>query len=141
MASKVFLDANILLDLTLKRDHFDISKQIIELAINGKIQAFTSPSVINVCAHWLTKVYNDTKAKELLITLLADVKVIDIEHDIVLNALLSRINDIEDAIQYYAALHHRMDYFITRDKQLQKQAISVLPIYSPDDFLKEFENA
>ena len=40
MASKVFLDANILLDFTLKRDNYDVSKGIIELAVNGQVQAF-----------------------------------------------------------------------------------------------------
>jgi hypothetical protein len=36
--------------------------------------------------YWLAKAYGNTKAKELLLTLLADVYVIDINHEITLNA-------------------------------------------------------
>ena len=35
MASKVFLDVNILLDLTLQREHFRVARNIMELAVNG----------------------------------------------------------------------------------------------------------
>ena len=71
-------------------------------------------------------------------TLLADVYVIDISHEITLNALHSKIKDIEDALQYYTAMHHKLDYFITQDKDMQKESIPVLPVYTPEEFLKEF---
>ena len=137
MASKVFLDANILLDFTLKRDEYEQSKQIIELVINGTIQAFFTPSIIHIVGYWLTKAYGNAKAKEMLLTLMADVTVIDLPHEIVLNALHSKITDIEDALQYYTAIHHKLDYFVSRDKQLQKQSIPILPVYTPQDLLAE----
>ncbi len=137
MASKVFLDANILLDFTLKRDEYEQSKQIITLAINGTIQAFITPSIVHIVGYWLTKAYGNAKAKELLLTLMADVTVIDLPHEIVLNALHSKINDIKDALQYYTAIHHKLDYFISRDKLLQKQSIPILPVYTPRGFLNE----
>ena len=135
MASKVFLDANILLDFTLKRDEYEQSKQIIELVINGTIQAFITPSIIHIVGYWLTKAYGNAKAKEMLLTLMADVTVIDLPHEIVLNALHSKITDIEDALQYYTAIHHKLDYFVSRDKQLQKQSIPILPVYTPQELL------
>jgi len=138
MASKVFLDANILLDFALKRDAYEVSKKIIELAVNGQVQAFITPSIVHIVGYWLTKAYGNTKAKELLLTLLADVYVIDISHEITLNALHSKIKDIEDALQYYTAMHHKLDYFITQDKDLQKESIPTLPVYTPEEFLKEF---
>ncbi len=137
MTSKVFLDANILLDFTLKRDEYEESRKVVELAVNGIIQAFITPSIVHIVGYWLTKAYGNAKAKELLLTLMADVTVIDLPHEIVLNALHSKITDIEDALQYYTAVHHRLDYFISRDKQLQKQGIPVLPIYSPKELLSE----
>jgi predicted nucleic acid-binding protein len=138
MASKVFLDANILLDFTLKRDDYDAAKKMIELVVSGQIQAFITPSIVHIVGYWLTKAYGNAKAKELLLTLLADVYVIDIRHEITLNALHSKIKDIEDALQYYTAMHHKVDYFITQDKGLQKESIPTLPVYSPEEFLKEF---
>ena len=137
MAYKVFLDANLLLDFTLKREHYPVSKEIIELAVGGTIQAFTTPAIIHITAYWLTKNYGNRKAKELLLSLLLHVKVIDATHDVAINALCSKIDDIEDALQYFTALHHKMDYFLTRDKLFVKQALPVLSIYFPEQFLSE----
>ncbi|HTK20425.1 MAG TPA: PIN domain-containing protein [Mucilaginibacter sp.] len=138
MASKIFLDANILLDLTLKRDSHKEADQILEMVINGRVQAFITPSIIHITGYWLTKAYGTTIAKELLLTLLIDVTVIDIPHNIALTALHSKITDIEDALQYYSAIHHKIDYFISRDKQLQKNSIPTLPVYTPKEFIREF---
>lgn len=140
MAFKVFLDANILLDLTLKRDHFEQAKRIVALAVEGDIQAFMTPSVVHIVGHFLSKEYGNAKAKELLLGLLADIAIIDLPHEIAVNALHSKINDIEDALQYYTAIHHKLDYFISRDKQLQKQSMPILVVYSPEEFIAEFEN-
>lgn len=140
MAFKVFLDANIILDFTLKRDEYEQAKKIVELAVSGDIQAFITPSIVHIVGYWLTKTYGNAKAKELLLTLLVDVTVIDLPHEIAVNALHSKITDIEDALQYYTAIHHKLDYFISRDKQLQKQSIPMLAVYTPDEFLAEFGN-
>ena len=137
MASKVFLDANILLDFTLKRDDYEQARAVIALAVNGNIQAFISSSIVHIVGYWLAKVYGHAKAKTILITLLSDVTVIDLPHEIVLNALHSKVTDMEDALQYYTAVHHKLDYFISRDKQLHKQGIPVLPICTPQEFLSE----
>ena len=110
MAHKLFLDANILLDFTLKREAFPVSQKIIELVVNGKVQAFITPSIVHILGYWLTKAYGNSKAKELLLELLVDVKVVDISHDITLIALHSKIKDIEDALQYYTAIHHKLDF-------------------------------
>lgn len=68
---------------------------------------------------------------------MADVTVIDKPHEIVLNALHSKITDREDALQYYTAVYHKLDYYISRYKQLQKQGIPVLPVYTPKELLIE----
>ncbi len=140
MASKIFLDANVLLDFFFKHTAYKESKQIIELAVSNKAQAFITPSVLHIVGHWLTKAYGAVRAKELLLTLLSDVQVIDMPHEIALFALHSKIEDIEDALQYYTAKHHKVDFFISLDKQLQKKSTSSLPVYTPKEFLKEFSS-
>lgn len=137
MAFRIFLDANILLDFTLKREAYPVARKIIEQAVNGQVQAFITPSIVHIVGYWLTKAYGNSKAKELLLTLLADINVIDIDHEITLAALHSKIKDIEDSLQYYTAIHHKVDYFISRDKDLQKVSIPTLPVYTPDEFLEE----
>ncbi|MDQ6890193.1 MAG: PIN domain-containing protein [Bacteroidota bacterium] len=138
MASKVFIDANILLDFTLKRSNYLHAKKIFELSVNGRIQAFITSSVLHISGYWLTKSYGSFKAKELLLTLLIHVKVIDITHQTALTALHSKMNDIEDALQYYSAIHHRLDYFISEDKNLKKESIPILPVHTAAEFIKEY---
>jgi predicted nucleic acid-binding protein len=138
MASKVMLDANVILDYTLKRVHFETAKEILKLALDGSINAFVTPSVVHICGYWLTKAYGPEKAKKLMLTILADITSIDINHQTTIAALHSSIRDIEDALQYYTALHHKLDYFISRDKQLGKEALALLPVYTPEQFLKEW---
>ncbi len=48
MASKVFLEANMLLGFTFKRENYDVSKRIIELAVNGQVQAFITPPLVHI---------------------------------------------------------------------------------------------
>ena len=136
MAFRVFLDANILLDLTLNRPGYEPARRLIEWAVEGKIEAYITPAVVHIVGYWLTKVYKSAVAKDLLLSLLADVQVIDIGHETTISALHSKMVDIEDALQYYTAIHHRLDYFLSRDKGLQKAAIPSLPVCSPEEFLK-----
>lgn len=136
MASKIFVDANVLLDFSLKRDNYAVSKQLIQLIIDGEVQAFITSSIVHITSYWLTKAYGTDKAKQLLLQLLTDIQVIDCTHAITINALNSKMADIEDALQYYTALHHKIDFFISEDKNLQKSAIPNLPVYNSRDFLK-----
>ena len=137
MASKVFLDANLILDLAFKRDGYEQSREIFELILNGTIKGFISSSIIHIIGYFLTKAQGNKFAKEFIITMLADVSVIDLPHETVINALHSKINDLEDALQYYTALHHKLDFFISSDKELQKQSMAILPVLSPRDFIIE----
>jgi predicted nucleic acid-binding protein len=140
MASKVFLDANILLDFTLQRAAYKDASEILEMAVSGQIQAFVTPSIIQISGYWIAKAYGNAKAKELLSTLLKDVKIIDISQEMVLSALNSKISDIEDALQYFTALYHKLDFFISLDKQLKQHSLPVLPVLSPSSILKAFKS-
>ena len=134
MAYRIFLDTGTLLDFTLKRD--SKARQLMEWAVKGRVQAFITPDSIQIVGYWLTEAYGAIKARELLSALLADIQVIDIGHEITVNALHSTISDMGQALQYYTALHHKLDYFITRDLALDKAASPVLPACTPEEFIK-----
>ncbi|HVW60062.1 MAG TPA: PIN domain-containing protein [Puia sp.] len=136
MAFRLFLDTDVLLDFTLKRDAYGAARQLMEWAIKGRIQLFITPCIVQIANYCLAEAYGPTTAKELLSALLADVQVIDIGHEITVNALHSQIDNMEQALQYYTALHHKLDYFITRDKSLDKTASPVLPVCRPEEFIK-----
>jgi len=135
MAYKIFLDVNILLDYTLKREYYNDAEQILNKVVNKEVHAYITSSVLHITGYWVSKAYGNTKARELLISLLEYITVIDIPHEIALISLHSKINDIEDALQYYAAIHHKLNYFISRDKQLQKEGTPILPVLSPKQYL------
>lgn len=137
MASKVFADANLLLDFTLKRENYEAAREMIRHSIDGVIQIYITPSVLHIAAYWTTKTYGSAKSKLILLALLADVQIIDCDHATALVAINSNMNDIEDALQYYTALKFGMDYFISSDKNLKKTAIPQLPVYTATEFLKD----
>ena len=137
MAFRVFLDADILLDFTLKKETYPIVRQLMEWAVRGRVQVFVTAAVIRDIGRALTSAYGADRAKELLLALLAEIQIIDAGYETTVNALHSRMGDIPDALSYYTALHHRLDYFITRDKNLSKAAIPVLPVCTPEEFIEK----
>lgn len=136
MAFRVFLDVNIILDFALQRDGYELGKTVITRAEEGTINGFVSPTVVQICSYWITKAYGVAKAKEIMTTLLAFIHTIDTPHEVVLAALHSSMNDIEDALLYYTALHHGMTQVISQDRAFQKAALPSLPVVSPTDFIK-----
>lgn len=139
MASKVFLDANFLLDFTLQRTGYSDARDIVKMAIAGDIQLFTTPAVIHITAYWLAKSYTNKKVKTIILTLINDLRIIDCDHETALLALNSTMEDTEDALQYYTALTHDLDIFISSDKQLKKSAIPQLPVMTASEFIKDMD--
>lgn len=140
MAFKIFLDANIILDFTLRREiGYEYSKTIIQNIVNRKFTAYITPAIVHISGYYLTKARTAETAKEILLSLLADISTIDIPHAITLEALHSNMLDIEDSLQYYSAIHHNVDYFISRDKPLLKNhSPNKLPVIHPKDFIEQF---
>jgi predicted nucleic acid-binding protein len=136
MAFKVLLDVNILLDFVLQREEYEKAYQLIEWATIGKIQAFIAASALSAATYPIEKEFGSWQTKEILLTLIGDIRIIDIGQDIAVNALHSRMSNIQHALQYYTALHHRLDYVITQDQDLIKSAIPILPACTPEEFIK-----
>lgn len=139
MVSKIFLDANVCIDFLLQRKGYQTVNQLFERIISQEYRAYTSPAIIHIIAYFLRKVHKPDTVKALVLNLLSDVQVVDCNHETAIHAVISEMNDIEDALQYYTAMHHKMDFFISLDKNLIKSAIPILPVYPPEQFLKEFE--
>ncbi len=137
MQKKIFLDANILLDLLLKRDGHETIRQLFEIIIAGQVKGYTSVSVLHILAYWLQKAYGVATAKKLLVSLADEITFIDCSHASATQALASSFSDIEDSIQYHTAIQHKIGFFITRDKGLIRQSGKALPIVSPKAFLEE----
>ena len=139
MAFRIFIDTEVLLDFTLKRKSYPVVRRMMEWAVGGRIQVFITAAIVRDIGEALTDAYGPAQAKELLLALLAEVQLIDAGYETTVNALHSKMADIPDAISYYAALHHRLDYYITRKDDLSKAANPVLPVCTPEDFVQQNE--
>lgn len=137
MASKIFVDANFLLDLTLQRAGYAQAEAIFRHTTDGALQLFTTPAVLHIVGYFTAQNYTAPHTKQIISTMLNDVQVIDCDHATAVTALNSNFDDIEDALQYYTALSWEMDYFISSDKQLKKNAIPQLPVYTAAELLAE----
>lgn len=141
MVSKIILDANIILDIMLLRsDDVDDLKKIYGAIVEERFKGYTTTSIIHICAYWLKRAKSFEAAKTAILAMLNDIKVIDAKHEKIVNALQSDMPDIEDALQYYIAMDHQLDCFITKDKKFIKAAKPQLPVYDPASFIKKFMN-
>lgn len=136
MATKVFLDANVLLDFVLKRKNHQVITSIFELEEHHKVKLFISSSILHIIGYWLSKYLGSTTAKITMIKLLSRVKVVEGSHESSVMALESDFSDIEDALQYSTALLNKMAYLISFDKGFQKFSSKKLPIIDAEAFLK-----
>lgn len=130
MASKVFLDANIILDYVLKRHNYIQIRTLFELEQKSKIRFYMSSSILHIIGYFLTKLIGSILAKTTILKLLDVIHIIDGSHDTAILALQNQNPDIEDALQYQIALKNKMDYFISGDKNFQKYGSEILPIIS-----------
>jgi predicted nucleic acid-binding protein len=135
MGFRIFVDTDILLDFLLKRSSYQIVRRLVDWAVGGRVQLFTSPAILRDIAWELTKAYGAAQAKELLLALLAILQLVDAGYDTAVSALQSEIGNISGAISYHTALNHRLDYFITHDTSLLGVVNPVLPAYTAIDFL------
>lgn len=138
MVSKLFLDANLLLDFTLQRAGYPFAEAIIEQGIEGKVILFTTPAVIHITSYWLRKHYGRERNKTLIISMLDTINIIECDHLTAVAAVHSNIGDvdIEDALQYFTALKFGLNYFISSDKELKLVAFRQLPVMSAEEYLK-----
>ncbi len=138
MAYKIFLDANVILDHSLKRKGYEDVKNIFLAIESGILKAYINSSILHILYYILNKELSNKICKEILINILTETTIIDTPQEVAINAIVSKFDDTEDALQYYTAMHHKLEYFITSDRKLKKEATSLLPIYYPSEFIKEF---
>ncbi|KOS06774.1 twitching motility protein PilT [Flavobacterium akiainvivens] len=131
---KLFLDTNVVIDLLGEREPFfeDIA-EIATIADNQNLKMAAS-SLTFVNTHYvLEKSYGLPGITDLLTRFRILCEVTDVNETIIDKSLHSGFNDFEDAVQYFSAIQHKCDVFITRNKKDFKN--SEIPIMTPSEFL------
>ncbi len=132
---RVFVDTDVLLDVAFKRKpFFNTSKIIVGMVETNKIWGHISSNCVANLYYILRKAGGELKAREFILTIMDFMTIIPIYHHTIQEALASTFTDLEDAIQYLAALEHRCEYIITRN--LVDYRSSKIPTMMPEDFIK-----
>lgn len=118
---KVFIDSDIIIDLFLKREPFytDTSRLFVLLE-KKKITGYTSPVIMANLFYILSRLKNKAFARKTLNKLRIFVHILPMNEKIIDLALLSHMNDFEDATQLYTALENNVAFLITRNKDHYK---------------------
>ena len=133
---KVFLDANVILEVMLRRTHHADAAAVLKAGAQHHIDLFTSSSVVGFVAYWMIKDLGLQETKNLLKQLFDFVRVIDIKHEQLLYSLQAEFKDLEDGIQYYTAIQHELDYFATFNKNDFRRAMRSVKVLSPAELMK-----
>ena len=137
MNQKLFIDTDIILDILAKREPFySPAAQLFALIEEKKVDAFTTPVVFSNLFYILSKfksrnyAHSNLRKLRLLLTIIQiDEKVIDLAQN-------SEFKDFEDAIQFYAAKFHNLDFIITRNvKDFVSKEIVIL---TAEDYIERF---
>ena len=138
MAYKIFLDANIILDvLHADREFHEDANRLFFSIESNMCTAFYSESILTIIAYVLRKQMSGNEINSVIIEL--NKKIGFLSSSKILASLAAQQNapDFEDALLYQIALHHQMDYFVTSNiKDFRKIQRAELPVVRAKDFNK-----
>ncbi len=136
MASKIFLDTNIIVDLLMERNfELDAIHEIFNLSEKGIVDLYVSESIITT-VFYLFRKEKKIDTLSALRELCKIINIIPISNDI-LYFPIEKYLDKEDGLLYFLASKAKMNYFITRNVKDFIYLFPSLPVMSPTNFLKE----
>ncbi len=134
---KTFLDTDVAFDLIARRTPYVTHMiPLLEEVKNGSISFYISDLSIPVYIYLATESYKIVDAISRISLFIESCEIITPNRNMIRQALASPFSDKEDALQYYTALHHDMDFFITRNTRDYKVTEPVLPVFDPKGFME-----
>ena len=131
----VFIDTDIILDLFSKRMPFYVHAALLFNLIDaGKLRGYVSSLIFSNLFYILRKEKSRKQAISILNKLKILVTVLPVDGKIIQLALSSGFNDFEDAIQYYTAKQHKIDFIITRN--IKDYKLSDIQAITAAEFIK-----
>lgn len=134
--NRILVDTDVILDFFFDREPYsDYAAQIFSLCESKQIRGFVTPVIFSNVYYLLRQTAKHKKVIEKLSQLLIFMDVLQMDKEVVFQALNSGFNDFEDALQNYAAVKSEIiDVIITRNiKDFSKSELGIL---SPESYLK-----
>ena len=130
---RVFLDTNILLDVTMHREEFlPDAVRIWNDCEMGKAQGLVSAISLNNVHYIMRKRLPSASALECIRHILNIFTVVPLDTSILRMAVDFPQKDFEDAIQLFSALQAKADCIVTRDRA--HFSADYLPILTPAEY-------
>ena len=133
---KIFADTNILLDVFLERAPFYKNSALI-WGIAECHYAEVSISAISFNnIHYLVRKYSGKESAQRAVEVInSTFSMVPLVQDIVGKAIMAKMSDFEDAIQFFSTLTIGADCIVTRNAK--DYPADVLPVMTPETFLAQ----
>jgi len=132
----VLIDTDVVLDFFFDRQPFSKSAtQVLSLCELKEMNGFVTPVIISNVYYLLSRTAKHSYVIEKLTQLIQFIEVLEMDREIVGNALNSGFKDFEDALQNFSAMKHgKINAIITRNvKDYKKSEIGIM---TPEDYIK-----
>lgn len=130
---KVYLDANVIIDVALVRK--DSSIQIFSNIMNGDLTGYVGSLSYSICNYVIEKQKNKSYARKFMTEMRDNLKLVSINEKVLNSSIASDLKDFEDALQYECAIKSKADFLLTSNK---KDFPAENWIVSPDSFIASF---
>ena len=105
MATKIFLDANVLIDVVMNRAVFvENSSKVLQMGLDGDCELWASDLTMVTVSFYAKKNRTTAQLYEVMKELRSMIQVVSTGVAAIDWALQQGFHDFEDAVQYYAAL-------------------------------------
>lgn len=131
---KVFLDANVLIDVVQNRTDFvEASSKVLQLGLDGECELNASDITFTTVSYYARKNRTKEQLYEVLQSLRDFIDIAPSGKTAIDWALQQKSKDFEDSIQYYNALRSGAEYIVSRN--VRDYPFNDIPVVSPHDFL------
>lgn len=136
MASKIFIDADVVIDFFTDRLPFgNPASEIFELNEQGKIQLYLSAASINNVYYIVRRFLGHKSTLKVVEELTEMTEIVGTTKKEILQALKNDFKDFEDSIQYSCALTiNGLEAILTRNTKDYKN--SEIAVFTPENYLK-----
>ncbi len=135
---RIVLDTNIILDIALRRGpHFLDSSAVFMKIDNSVLYGFVTATTITDIYYISKKEKGHQVSIDFITNLIEIIDVIGIDRLVIIESLLSKITDFEDAVQSVSSFLNNIDYIITRNQK--DFSVSAVKALTPKEFLDPIE--
>ena len=140
MASKIFIDADIVIDFFTDRSPFaNSASEIFELSERNEIQLYLSAASINNIYYIVRRYLGHKDTLKVVEELTEMTEIVGTTKKEILQALKNDFKAFEDSIQYSCALTIKgIEAILTRN--IKDYTSSEIAVFTPENYLKTREN-